>query len=458
MSLAIFVVLGRLLEPQMFGVVATAMVFVYLINNSLLSAIGASLVALSSPQAEDYDTGFWILAGTSLGCGLLLCAAARPFALLYHVAEFEPVLRAVSVIVVAFGLSYAHGAWARKNFRFRELTIRNVIGTVAGGAVGIVLAIRGHGITALVASQIATTLTAQGLLWVFVPWRPRLRFSCARARTLLEIAIPQAAAQALQFGVQNLDTVLVTYVLGPLAGGLYAAAKRITLALQQLVWAPIAGVVLPTLSEVADDNARLGRIAVRTATVVMAITAPVFFAVGASSHALIEALFGSRWLGAAPVLTILSLLGITVPSMGVLHVLLLAQRRTKVILYFASFQTLVAVFGIAAFGRENVESIAFCLMLPAVFAYAGTYLYVRRSVRGPMKGYLRSVARPVAAAALMAGSMMLVPDLGLPPFAQLTVLLSVGAVVYALALFFVARDTLADLLGLVTPLLPSPSR
>jgi O-antigen/teichoic acid export membrane protein len=458
LSLAIFIVLGRLLLPELFGIVSTALTFVFLMRSTVLNAVSSSLVTLMQPEDRDYDTAFWLLVAVSLFTLVILNLSAKPIAGVYGLPELEIVIRMTSLIVLALGLSYAHFGWARRNFRFRALAIRNIAGTAVGGLAGIAVALAGYGLAALVVNQLLAALVSLVLLWCSVPWRPSFTFSEDRARVILSTAVPQGLTQSLQFVVQNFDVALVTYLLGPSSGGLYAAAKRINLAVQLVTWQPISTVMLPAFAEVVDDPGRLRDVTLKTASTVMTISAPVFVGIAAAAPGLIALLFGDQWLNAAPILTILSVFSIAVPNAGVLRVVLLAQRDARRVLYFTAIQAALSLAGLILLRPNDVQEVAYCLAVPAAVSYLIMAAYVCRHLDLTIVSYLIAIGRPLLAAALMAASIKLLPDLNVNSVLQTMLILSVGGAVYLAAMLAIARDTLRDILSFADALIPARIR
>lgn len=446
LSLGVFIVLGRILTPEVFGVVSTALVFVYFLRGGMLNAIATSLVALPRPADDDYDTGFCLLLAISGSAFLILNAAALPLARLYGLPEMQSVVHGTSLMVLTIGLSNAHMGWARKNFRFRSLAIRNVLGVLAGGTAGIALALMGFGIAALVANQVVMSTVALVLMWLFIPWRPRLRASAKAARRILRNAVPLGMSQGLLFLVQNFDTAVVTYLLGPFSGGLYAIAKRISLAIQLSVSHPIAAVTLPAFSEVMDDDARLSRAITVTCALVMAITAPIYIATAVVSPLFIDILFGDKWAASAPILTLLCLTGIVLPGTGVLHTVIVARGRPRRIFYFALIQIVLAIAALWLFSPQTPEAVALCLTVPYVAVYGLSVAAAYQLARFPLPAFAAGIAKPLIAGAAMAAAMILLPDIG-QSMPDLLAKLAVGAAAYLAVLGVIARNTLKELLS-----------
>ena len=110
LSLIIFVILGRLLSPAMFGIVSTATIIVLLMRSAILNSITPALVAFSQPRDVDYDTAFWICLGFGSASLVLLLVAAGPLARWFQIAELASVIRAMGAIVLLAALAYTHAA------------------------------------------------------------------------------------------------------------------------------------------------------------------------------------------------------------------------------------------------------------------------------------------------------------------------------------------------------------
>jgi O-antigen/teichoic acid export membrane protein len=445
LSLIIFVILGRILSPALFGIVSTAMIFVFLMRSTVLNSVSVGLITLSDPVDEDYDTGFWLCIAIAGAAFALLNLLAGPIASFYKIPEFAGVIRATSIIVVLSGLSYAHIGWARRNFRFKQLAMRNTISTGVAGTVGIVVALAGYGLTALVLNQVIAGILALALLWRAIPWRPRARFSLERARAIMATALPLGLNSSLQFIAQNFDTAIITYLLGPFGGGLYAAAKRVVLAVQIALLQPMSAVTLPAFAEVAGDPVRLGNAAIRVSRLVMALTAPLFAGIALTAPVSVMVLFGPKWMGAAPIMTVLAGFALFAPSVGVLQQMVMALGRSKLILLTTLMQMALSLAAIALVGRPSPSVVAICLTGPVLAAFVVTLIVLTRITTFPLGRYGLAIGRPLVCTAIMAGAVLLVPDLRMGPLTQLVAMAVVGGAVYGAASLILAREAVAEL-------------
>jgi len=453
LSLIIFVILGRLLSPAVFGIVSTATVIVLLMRSAILNSITPALVAFPHPEDVDYDTAFWICVGVGSCAFVILLIAAGPLSSFFHIGELASVIRAMGAIVLLAALAYTHAAWAQRNFMFREVAMRNTISTAVAGLVGISVALAGYGLLALVLNQVVQLIVAVCLLWRAVPWHPRFRFSKTTATALMKVALPLGLNQSLWFIAQNFDTAFVTWFLGPLVGGLYAAAKRVVNAVLVAVDQPIISVALPAFAEVVSAPARFAEAVVRFAGTVTAVGAPLFAGIALTAPFSMALLFGAKWSGAAPIVVVLAGGAVAVPTLTVLQQVALALGRARTILITTVVQIALALSAIALVAQRDAVSIALCLTLPTLVTFIAMPLLLARATLFPLRKYALAVIRPLICTAIMIAVVLVIPDLNHGPLVQLVSVGLIGAIVYSGATLVIARNTINELLDMSRMLL-----
>jgi O-antigen/teichoic acid export membrane protein len=157
-SFVIFIILSRLLAPEEIGLVAFALIIVEL---------GKILVNAGLPQAivrhPEWDEGY---AATCFYLNLLLAASvtllvffiAAPVIAQYYDARAQLLVQVLSIIFLLEGVKAVHEGKLKREFNFRAIAIRTVGGSLFAGIVGVILAIQGYGVWALVWQQLLNQL------------------------------------------------------------------------------------------------------------------------------------------------------------------------------------------------------------------------------------------------------------------------------------------------------------
>ena len=301
-------VLAHLLGPHDFGLVAIAGIYLAFVQLFLDQGFGPALIQRRELEDEHLDSVFW----AQLLCSVILMAISVAMSNWWAGVNNEPllvpVILALSTTLPIQGLTVVQVAILKRNMSFSRLAIRSNVAALAGGASGVLLAVSGYGVWALVAQQVVSASTALLLLWGLSDWRPRLRFSWRHFSQLFRFASGSFAGRLGVFVHTRSDALLMGVFFGPAAVGLYRLADRLMNQALTLTTRSITLVSLPHLSECQGDPAELK---VRVLGFVRMSVTFAFPALAclAGSAPLIVMLLGPEWAPAAPVLMLLCAVG-----------------------------------------------------------------------------------------------------------------------------------------------------
>ena len=124
LTATVFVVLGRLLTPNQFGLVAAANVFIVLLRTFADAGMGRALVRIPVLRNVDITTAFWtaVVMGTLLA--LLSLAMAPLVAVLFDQPRLTTVIRVLSILFIFAGLDSTQSALADRALNFRVQAVR----------------------------------------------------------------------------------------------------------------------------------------------------------------------------------------------------------------------------------------------------------------------------------------------------------------------------------------------
>ena len=258
-SLVVFAVLAQLLEPRAFGLVGMAMVFVSFGSLFAEQGMGQAIVQREELEPEHLDAAFW----TNAAIGFLLSALgmllAPIVAALYRESELVPVASLLSLTLMITALGSTQQSLLQRDFQFRALTIRRLAASLLGGVAGVVAALLGLGVYALVVKALVEGVVGLFLLWTLSTWRPTLHYSWPHARELLVFGLNMTGVKFTIFVRGRLDDFLIGLFLGPEALGYYVVAYRLGRLTLDVFGSITGGVILPIVSRVQHDSARCAR-------------------------------------------------------------------------------------------------------------------------------------------------------------------------------------------------------
>jgi O-antigen/teichoic acid export membrane protein len=432
------VVLARLLTPADFGLVAMVTAVTGLAQG--FADLGLSEATIQHPEIShnQVSTLFWINVAIGLTLTSITAALAPVLVWFYHEPRLKDITFLVSLTFLIGGLRVQHDALLRRQMRFKSLAIRDVASYVLAVPVAITMAWRGAGYWAIVALPLTLNLTQMAFSWLMVRWIPGLPRRDAKVRSLIAFG-GNVAASYLIFNVnRSADSILIGWHWGAGPLGLYSRAYNLLMLPVRQLGAPARSVAVPAFSRVQDDPERLARYYLRTANLIMWITAPIFGFLFVAAVPVIVMALGNRWRAAAPVFQILAIFALGQLLLESTLWLFVSRGQSQRLLKLLLIISPVIIGGYAIglpFGIKGVAlsgSLVLLVIFPWIlkFSFSGTNLTLQRfgqAILYPISACLAGVCSAELALHLIAPqrpvSQLLVTALGFAAGSLLSMLI-----------------------------------
>ncbi|MCU0566408.1 MAG: lipopolysaccharide biosynthesis protein [Oculatellaceae cyanobacterium Prado106] len=459
-SLLVFFVLARLLSPEAFGLMAIANIGIAFCQIFLQRGLSEVLIQRQTLTPEFLNTVFWVNLAIALLLMLLGLGTAEYIADLFQQPQLTAILQALCVLLPMLALSSVPQAFLERQFAFKAIALRQLIGMVLGGLVGVGMAWSGYGVWSLVGQQLVQEGVGLIVLWQASPWRPTGPFSLSQfslsqglsqGRELGQWAVPLLGFNLFNFLNSRTDDFLIGYFLGTVPLGYYSIAYRILGVLQQLLVQTSKQVALPTFSRLQTEPEECRRAFYRATQLTSAIAFPIFLGVSVLAPELIQVLFGNQWQPAAIVLQVLALAGLFQSISFFKSSIFLAMGKPMWSLWLAGLTFVLNAIGFAIAVPWGIVAVAAAFVIRGYLVFPIGQWAVSRLIHTPLLSYLRQFTAPLLAAVIMAGSLLLVKSfLGEFSDSLVIVMVSVlGAIVYSLLLFGLSPKLFQELSTLI---------
>lgn len=251
---------------------------------------------------EKLQTAFTISVVFAWGIALLALACAVPVARFYGDPQLLPVLLVVASSYLLVPLSIVPQATCQRRMDYKSNTMIEVGSSLANAGVALILAVLGHGALALAwgafAQQGARLAVSQWRAGFMLPWPLRLK----GARPVLELGATNSVLSTCYSITARAPELVIGRLIDNTAVGLFARASGLALQLRMLVAGAVTGVFYPAFRRVRDAGEPLGPPYLRVVAAYTGITWPAMAGIATLAQPLIMALYGERWLAAAPLL------------------------------------------------------------------------------------------------------------------------------------------------------------
>jgi PST family polysaccharide transporter len=394
-----------------------------------------------------------------IGMGLLLlllsAAVSMPAAQLFHEPMLGYLLPAVVTGSLFNAISLCPLAILRRQMRFKGVAIRNFAGTLVGGVLGYLMALRGFGVWSLVGLHVANALTGAVVSCIAAGYLPRPVWSLAPLKPVFGFAWRMTGTRLLENSLARFDQFIVGSVFGTSALGMYALAGKLFDTLFSVACMPFSDVILSKLARYSADRREFTEQFLGVVHF-SALVGPFAF-VGAALFltTFLSDLFGPQWQGAAPYIWIVLGFG-TVQSIAYVNgVALVALGMARARLNLALLSTIMWAATITMLFRYGplMAAVAWacrvCVIFPVQIFCLGRELNF--SYGRYWQALRAGVGAVLAMLLVFAGGSLLATWLGHHVLLRMAVLalVAVSGVGAMLALSAFARNKYAHAIGLL---------
>lgn len=449
LSMVVFAILARLLDPSSFGLVALVGVYSFFATMVADLGFGVALVQRKEVERAHLDTFFWFNLTVNSTIVLITLAFAGPLARLLGEPELSSLLRWSSLTLIIGSFSAVQNNLLTRSMDFRTVSLRTLAANATGGIVGVSMAFTGWGVWALVGQSLAGSLVGTVVTWVSCDYRPRFSFSGRHFRELASVGLVVFANSFIWFFASRFDQLTIGRFAGAPALGLYVIANKLPELLKSVSQQPLTEVAVPAMSSLQGDHNQLRSLIYKG----MELNAVAMFAVyaGIASIAkdLVPLLFGPQWTNAAFLCSLLSVYALANSLHVFFYPALLASGVTGKYLLYSIFQALCSLIACIAGIQFGTEFLVLGLILTSIVLFVPAVLLLRARIGLSLASCCRTWLIPGVAAACMAVGVVSLNWI-IPPswsvYAKLVLQISLGAAIYLMVIYSLARSAFDRLL------------
>ncbi|MEN6474420.1 MAG: lipopolysaccharide biosynthesis protein [Syntrophaceae bacterium] len=308
LSTIIMIVQARFLTPTEFGIVGAAMIVIGFSQIFSQLGIGPAIVQRSDLAAGHIRVGFTV--SFILGClvGVLFYVLAHALAVFFRMEDLAPVIKVMALIFPITGLSVTGQSLLQRTMQFKTLALIDVFSyALFYGALGIVLAVTGWGVWALVFAQIGQAACTALIMLVMHHKKLGFRFNASEMGELMNYGLGFSLARIANYAATQADNLVVGRWMGPAALGIYGRAYQFLMMPATQLGTVADKVLFPVMSAVQQDKPRLARAYTTGVAFIAMMTMPLSGVLIVLAPEIIYVLLGKAWMAVAPPFQLLAL-------------------------------------------------------------------------------------------------------------------------------------------------------
>lgn len=429
-AFVISILLARVLEPTVYGIVALVTVFTAILQVFVDSGMGNALIQKKNADNLDFSSVFYFNIAACLILYAVMFAAAPLISAFYGMPELTAIVRVLSLTLIISGVKNIQQAYVSRHLLFRKYFFATLGGTIGSGIIGICMAYRGFGVWSLVAQHLFNMAVDTLILWLTVPWRPKRIFSMQRLRDLFSYGWKLLASSLLDTGYNSLRSLLIGKIYTSEDLAYYNRGQQFPSLIVTNINASIDSVLFPTMSREQDDRGRIRnmtRRAIQTSTYIMA---PLMIGLAVCSETLVRLVLTEKWLPCVPFLAVYCIAFMFYPVHTANLNAIKAMGRSDLFLKLEIAKKVISVVVILITVRISVMAMAWSVLALSIAGQIINSMPNRKLLSYGYGEQLTDILPGIAMALFMGACIRPLPGLGLGDAPTLALQFVSGALVY----------------------------
>ncbi len=303
-TLLVSIVLARLLDPEVYGVIALVTVITTIFQVFVDGGFATALIQKRDADDIDFSTVFFFNIISCIILYIIVFFIAPVISSFYNISYLTKVIRVVGLLLVISGVKNVQQAYVSRNMLFKRFFFSTLGGTIGAAIIGIIMAYLGFGVWALVIQMLFNTAVDTIILWMTVKWRPRLIFSWGRLKKLFGFGWKMLIANLIATVCVQLRQLIIGKVYSSQDLAFYNRGNQFPNLIVENINTSIDSVLFPALSNEQDNYARVRDMTRRSIRVSTYIMAPLMVGLFVCADSFVEIVLTSKWLPCVPYLRI----------------------------------------------------------------------------------------------------------------------------------------------------------
>ena len=433
-SFIVSIVLARLLDPSVYGLLALANILISIMNALSLTGFGPSLIQKKEATITDFSSTLLFSFFVGICAYLVLFLSAPLLSSFFNADGLTSVIRVTGLVLITASVNVIQRAYLIRNLQFNKLFVSSLFDSFASAAIGIFLAYKGFGIWALVAQLLIKSVTDIVVLIFISDFRPKLVLSLKSIKEIYQYGWKLILASLIDALYEQSRSIVIGKKYNESDLAYYDKGMQFPTLFINNINTSIANVMISAISREQDDLSRVRNMVRKSVKTSSFILFPLLIGMMVCSRAIISILLTDKWLPSVPYMQLLCVAFMLKPIQTAGMQGILAIGRSDLYLKVRTAQKIVGltVLLVSALCWDTPLAIAAGEVVAYVLFFMIIAIPNRNCIDYRIKDQLFDLLPQLLIAAVMGAAVFAVGYLlsGIPTIITLIVLVVVGGIIY----------------------------
>jgi O-antigen/teichoic acid export membrane protein len=439
------IVLARILGPEAYGVLALLMVFIVFSQVFVQSGLNYSLVQAKNVNEDSYNSVLLLSMIMVTVIYVILFVFSPTIADFYNLPSMSMYLRILGLILFPIAYSSIQNAIIMRKMQFKLLLFSSLVSVVLSGVLGILLAINGFGVWALIAQQLSTYILSTFVLSFYIKWKPKLNVSLANSFELIKYGWKLLVGGLFITLYQESTSLIIGKFYSPKTVGFYNRGIQFPRLIAINLNSSVQTVLFPIMSKKQDDNKILEDILNKSVLYVSFFMIPLLLGMASISEPMVQILLGSEWIPAVPFIKIMSIFYIFQTLTTTNTQAIMAVGRSDIVMILLIIKSVIGVaitVALAILGVDLIFIIWLMVLLQIIHYIISTLISSKNLLFSYIKQFL-FVVKNLTSGAIMYVILIYIPgNLIVNPYILIIATVLIGAFIYITTSYVLRNEAL----------------
>jgi PST family polysaccharide transporter len=353
------VVLGRLLSPAEFGLVAMVAPILGFVSTFNDLGFGQAIIQRRDISARQVSALFWMNLAVSCALAAVLALSAPLIGRAYKEPRTVGVMFGMASLLIMSTAGMVPKSLLRRNLRLISAIVVDLVAVLGGVIASIVAAVMGCSYWSLVIGQAVTAAVGAVLAFALAAWRPSRPESDPEVKQMMQFGVNLTGVNLATYFSMTADNMIVGIFAGKVALGLYDRSYTLTVQPLNQLLLPVSQISIPLLSRLQDKPDLYRRSYLAMVRLALLLTMPAMLVCIFFAQPAIHLLLGKQWDAAAPIFAWICFGGLLVPVFASTGWVFTTQGRTGKQMVVSAITALISIASFAvgiAWGAVGVAA------------------------------------------------------------------------------------------------------
>lgn len=409
-NLFVQVLMARLLLPQDFGVLAVLLSITNFLSIFVQSGLSISVIRQKDLSQNQISTLFTLSMLTSIIIYVIIFILSGYIQVIFGFDNIKNALRVLSLSLLLYPFIAVYTGILSRNFKFKNLFTKTLIATPISGFIGIILAINGMGIWALITQHLIQLFITAILLGINNEIKLSIKFNFNEVKDIYIFSGKIILTNIITVLSDSLRIFFIGKKYTSEDLGYYNKALTLSGFLVEIVNATMGGVLLPLFSKESisfDSLKNYARIAIRYSSIIMF---PILFGIATVSNELIPFVFSNKWSNMVPFFIIFCILRIPGVFINIDKQIYYTLGRSSVILMYESILIILNLVMLVLMINNGPIYIAYGVLIVELIGSILISIISKTIYNYTFFERIKDIYKPLLSSLVMSIIVKLIPD------------------------------------------------